>query len=135
MQFASIRELRERFVEIIASHITENREIRTAPKGEEFHFMKCRTFVLPTQHAASNLKEFGEMIKKISRHSLYYHIFEARLRLEKEHNDFSYWLESSIGESKLADSIARLDPYTQTLEGLRTTICALVQERLREQEG
>lgn len=135
MQFASIRELRERFVDSIVSHLKENRELRTAPKGEEFHFMKCRTFVLPTEHSARTLEEFGEKIQKISRHSLYYHIFEARLRLEKERNDFSYWLESSIGESKLADTIARLDPYTQTLEGLRTTIRALVTERLREKEG
>ncbi len=130
MQFSSIRQLRDRFIDIIEAYLKDNRELRTAPSGEEFHFMKCRTFVLPTHHAAETLEEFAAMIEKISRHSLYFHIFESRLRLEKETNDFSYWLETSLGENELAEKIARLDPYTQTLEGLRKTIHTLVTRRL-----
>jgi len=131
MQFASIRELRDTFIEVIESFIGENKELRTAPQGEEFHFMKCRTFVLPTHHAADSLAEFAGCLDRISRHSLYFHIFESRLRLEKEQNDFSYWLETSLGEKELADRIARLDPYTQTLEELRKKICSLVRDRMQ----
>lgn len=132
MQFKSIRQIREQFIELIESYLKENRELRTAPTGQEFHFMKCRTFVLPTPHSASNLEEFAETIKKVSRHSLYFHVFESRLRVENEWNDFSYWLESNLGEKQLADKIAGLDPYTHTLEGLRKKIYSLVQARIQE---
>jgi hypothetical protein len=131
MMYPSIRELRERFIEVIDEYLKANKELRTSPKDEEFHFMKCRTFVLPTKHSANDLAEFGEALNKISVDSLYFHIFESRLRLEKEANDFSYWLETSLGEKELADEIASLDPYTQALEGLRKTISLLVQKRLR----
>lgn len=134
MQYASIRELRETFISVIEAFLKENKELRTSPKGEEFHFMKCRTFVLPTKHSATNLEEFGKALEKISIDSLYYHIFESRLRLEKERNDFSYWMETSIGEKELADEIAGLDPYTQTLEGLRKRICFLVQKKVKKGE-
>lgn len=131
LEFASIRELRYRFIDIIESYLKENKELRNAPKEEEFHFMKCRTFLLPTHHQAHNLSEFADTLEQVSIHSLYFHIFESRLRLEKETNDFSYWLETSLGEKELADKIAKLDPYTQTLEGLRKTICTLVRNRIQ----
>jgi hypothetical protein len=63
--------------------------------------------------------------------SIYFHIFEARLRLEKEVNDFSNWIEHSLGNQKLALKIARLDPYTCTMEDLRKTLTALLEKNLR----
>ncbi len=135
MQFACIRDLRERFIEIIEDFLKEGKELRMAPQGEEFHFMKCRTYMLPTHHEAHNLEQFAEVLQQVSRHSLYFHIFEAKLRLEKEMNDFSCWLETSLGEKELADEIARLDPYTYTLEGLRKTIYSLIQKRIQQKAG
>lgn len=37
-----------------------------------------------------------------------------------------------MGETKLAKQVERLDPYTQTLEGLRSKILGLAQSRLEE---
>jgi hypothetical protein len=98
--------------------------IRESPTGEEFHFMATRTFVLKTPHVAENLSEFLEVLKQISISSLYFHIFDAKLRLEKGENDFSRWFRDS-GMPTLADGIARLDPYSYTLEGLRNEILEL----------
>jgi hypothetical protein len=92
--------------------------------------MRSRSFVFPTSISAGNLREFAEAIEKVDLFSLYHHIFESRLRLGRESNDFSFWLESELGETALARSIARLDPYTHTLEGLRTQILGLVRQRL-----
>ena len=83
---------------------------------------------MPTPYVAWNLREFVECLKKIGVHSLYFHIFEARLRLERVTNDFSFWIKTSVGEPELAVEISRLDPYTFTLEALRGEIITRVEK-------
>lgn len=131
IKFRKIRDLREKFIEILEARI-KDRNFRNidCPEGEEFHFMSCRTFILPTPYTASNLSEFLEIIQKISINSIYFHIFEARLRLERGENDFSNWFEG-IGKKELAKEISRLDPYCVTLEGLRRRIFELVKKYVK----
>ncbi len=74
-----------------------------------------------------SISEFIDILKKVSINSLYFHIFEAKMRLAKETNDFSAWFQSG-GYLELAQAIAKLDPYTMTLEGLRQKIIKLVQK-------
>jgi hypothetical protein len=92
--------------------------------------MSCRTFILPTPYTAHDLNEFLEVIQKISINSIYFHIFEARLRLERGENDFSNWFEG-MGKKELAKDISRLDPYTVTLEGLRRKIIESVKKHVK----
>ncbi len=129
VQFLSIRSLREKIALTLEEYLKQNPSARnkSAQKGEEFHFTKSVSFVLPTEHVVSDLKEFMEVFKKITMDSLYFHIFEARLRLEKKTNDFSNWIETSLGNKPLAQRIAQLDPYTHTLEDLRATIIRLIE--------
>jgi hypothetical protein len=128
VRFRSIHALGQKIIDVIESYIAQNDSHRSSPRGEEFHFKKSVGFVIPTAYEASNLDEFNTCIEKISVHSLYHHIFEARMRLEKENNDFSYWLAKELDEIELAKAIAKLDPYTQTLEGLRKRILELLKE-------
>ena len=132
VQFSAIRSLREKIVEVIDSYLKENPSaaLRFARKGEEFHFMKSRSFIIPTGHLAYDLNDFLEVLKKITIDSIYFHIFEARLRLKKKTNDFSLWIETSLGDRALAERISRLDPYTRTLEDLRNTLTRLIEERI-----
>lgn len=130
IQFHSIRELREKFITTIENHLAENPEEHKVFSGYEFHFMKARSFVLRTGYEAGSLEEFFDIVKKIDAHSLYFHIFEARIRLERSDNDFSFWLGMQLGEKDLARRIAQIDPYTITLEGLRKKIVRLIEERL-----
>jgi len=130
-EFSTIRSLREKIIETIEQHLAQNPELlRSAPPGGEFHFFKTITFILPTPYVASDLSEFLEAIKKISIHSIYFHMFEAKLRLEKGENDFSRWVEDMLGEKELARDIARLDPYTFTMEGLRAALFRLIAKRI-----
>jgi hypothetical protein len=131
-QFPTIMSLKDKIVDTIESYLDTHPELRPAPPGESFYFMRSITFILPTPYKASNLTEFWEALQKISLSSLYFHIFEARLRLERKTNDFSTWLEEVMGERQLAAQIASIDPYTYTLEGLRIRISNLVQKRLKE---
>jgi hypothetical protein len=128
VRFRSIVSLQMAFLGILRTALAErNGRNCDCQEGEEFHFMSCRTFILPTPYEAHSLREFREIIQKVSIDSIYYHVFEARLRLEKGDNDFSDWFED-LGEAKLAYEISRLDPYTFTLEGLREMIVQKVGE-------
>lgn len=119
ISFHRIRDLRSRYIEILESYsLGRNARNGDCPEGQELHFMSCRTFILPTPYEARSLKEFRDILEKVSINSIYFHIFDARLRLERGENDFSNWLED-MGETRLAAEISRLDPYTITFEGLR----------------
>jgi len=132
VKFRSIGGLRESFLAILKSFLEErNARNGDCQEGEEFHFMSCRTFILPTRFVARDLGEFKEIVQKVSINSIYFHMFEAKLRLEKGENDFSNWFEE-IGEKKLAMEISRLDPYTVTLEGLRKTIVQRVSRHVKD---
>jgi hypothetical protein len=126
VQFGSIAELRTAFTEVLSSHVKNAANVRECPPGGEFHFMASRTFVLTTNHVAQSLAEFRHILRDISVNSLYYHMFDARLRLEASENDFSRWFKV-LGKDRLAEETARLDPYSHTLEGLRKRILVLTE--------
>ncbi|HCJ66552.1 MAG TPA: hypothetical protein DHV62_04315 [Elusimicrobia bacterium] len=131
ISFRNMEELRKEFIKILDGYISKGKPAVYCPEGQEFHFMSCATFVLPKNYIAHNLKEFVEILNKVSINSLYFHIFEAKMRLEKEENDFTAWFKG-IGEEKLAEELSRLDPYTITLEGLRQRIIRTVRKYARD---
>jgi preprotein translocase subunit YajC len=131
-EFISLGALRERFIGIIEENISDaSCASRSAMDGEEFHFMKSVSVIMPTPYQAEDLREFVETLRKISLNSLYYHVFESRMRLGKGSNDFSIWLEENLGEAELSRDIARLDPYTYSLEGLRSALIQLIEKRIK----
>lgn len=134
LRFSTLRELRAALIKTIENFIERTGNLRAAPPGEEFHFMQSVSFVLPTGQRASDLRAFHGMLGKISLDSIAYHMFDARLRLERGDNDFSHWFEDVLGEPKLADAFRRVDPYTHTVEGLRRRLLGLVDQRLEELE-
>ena len=131
--FGSIRALRKKIIEIIEDFLKSNKDKpREAKPGEEFYFVKATSFVIPTPYGVDTLKDFVEVLRKVTIHSVYFHMFEAKLRLEKGTNDFSFWLETALAEKELADRIARLDPYTHTMDNLRQRIIEFAEARLEE---
>ena len=130
LEFPTMSALRDRITNVIEQHISSGQETRKAPEGKEFYFIKWVSIVLPTPLMARDLKEFGEALGKLSPGSLYFHIIESRLRLGKMSNDFSVWLADSLGEQELAEAVAKVDPYTYTLEGVRSQLIKLVAKRI-----
>ncbi len=127
MQFTRLADLRRRFLDLLDEYVMsgDHNPAQRCPDGEEFHFMSSHIFVLPAGRVASDVNEFREALKTVSIHSIYFHMFEAKLRLEKGDNDFSIWLREA-GRGREADLISRLDPYTFTLEGLRARLLRIV---------
>lgn len=132
IQFQSIRALREKIVETIEGYLQERptSKNRFASDSQAFYFIKSVSFVLPTRYTACDAKEFADILGKVTIDSIYYHIFESRLRLERGENDFSNWFKNSLGEEEVARKISRLDPYTRTLEDLRKTLIRIVEKRI-----
>jgi len=132
MRYSTIRDLREKIALTIEDYLRDSpfAKLKFAHSGEEFHFIKSVSFILPTNYIVYDLKEFIGVLRKITFDSIYFHIFEARLRLEKPTNDFSFWIENSLGNKELADKISAFDPYTCTLEDLRNRIIQIVERKL-----
>ncbi len=132
IQYSTIRDLREKIASTIEAYLQEVplAKLKFAHSEEEFHFIKSVSFILQTNYIAYDLREFADILKKITIDSIYFHIFEARLRLEKSANDFSHWIENSLGDKELADKISAFDPYTRTLEDLRNKIVQLIEGRI-----
>jgi hypothetical protein len=130
-EFTSVVALKERFIGIIEERLARNSDAREAMAGREFYFMKSVVFVLPTPYFAHNLREFVEILRKISIDSLYFHVFESRLNMQRGLNDFSIWMRDSLGEEELAEKIAQFDPFSYTLEGLRLALIQLIEKRIK----
>jgi len=130
LEFSSVGAIRQMLIRVIQDFLAQTSNEREAPLGNEFHFIKSIGVVLPTPYVAHNLREFVGILRRISTDSLYFHIFEARLRLHRGTNDFSLWFEDSLGEKELAEAVSRLDPYNYTLENLREMIIQLCEKRL-----
>ncbi|MDD2890648.1 MAG: DUF5752 family protein [bacterium] len=127
VSFNNIEDLRTTFIKILTNYMSAEKCNFNCPEGQEFDFMSCVTFVMPTPYVANNLKEFVKILDKITIRSLYFHVFEARIRLKKDENDFTAWFKA-IGEFELAKKLSTLDPYTITLEGLRKKIITAVSK-------
>ena len=121
IQYSSVRSLREKIISVLEGYLQQYpmAEKRFVNPGAEFHFIQAVSFVFPTHHIAHDLQELADILKQITIDSIYFHVFESRLRLEKGKNDLALWIEKAIGDKSLADKISRLDPYTFTLEDLR----------------
>jgi len=132
MEHPSIRSIREALIKVIEDSLKNRPRLKGifAPEGEEFDFLKSVSFVFPTGYKATSLEEFADCISRISLYSIYFHMFEARLRLERPTNDFSNWLAASLGEDSLAAKLAQIDPYTQTGEGIRASTLKILNKRI-----
>jgi small-conductance mechanosensitive channel len=130
-EFPSFGVIKERIVVIIEEHLARGANSREAMPGREFCFMKSVIVVISTPYVAHDLREFVEALRNISLGSLYFHVFESRLRLGRGLNDFTIWLQDSLEEAELGEEIARLDPYTYTLEGLRSAFIQLIEKRIQ----
>lgn len=137
VEFSTLRALRDQLVATIEQHLRTHplARLRFVPPEEALHFVKVVSVVFPTPYRAETLPEFAEGLKAVTVDSLYYHIFEARLRLERATNDFSAWFSQALGEQALARAVGALDPYTHTMDELRQAILRLVARRLAAPAG
>lgn len=130
-EFTMIDGIRGRMVEIVSRFLEEHPKSSRGSVNEPFYFCASESLILPTPFVADSLPAFLDGLKQVSIHSIHHHFIEARLRIHLMSNDFSQWLEEEAGLPLIADSIERIDIYTNTMEGVRQQIARLVEEALQ----
>ena len=120
-------ELRSVLLEVIDTYLETFPEPREVREGEEFFFNETITLVFPTGIRANNLAEFLIAIKHIDPSALYYHFYDARVRLRGT-DDFSLWVEGVLNKGELAREIRAIDPFMHSIESLRERIVLAVEE-------
>ena len=132
-EFSTIQSLRDTMTGVIEKFLKGAKTpLREVNGDQALYFIKSVSFIFPTPYGVNTLEEFLEAFKKITISSIFFHMFEAKLRLGKSTNDFSLWMETCLGEKELAQRIAKMDPYIYTLEGLRAKIIQWIERRLAE---
>ncbi|MGC8728791.1 MAG: DUF5752 family protein [Elusimicrobiales bacterium] len=129
VEFNKLWELKNKYIEVIKKNTIPYERKKKCNKNEEFVFMGCKTFIIPTGDTASNLPEFYEKLKIIESSSIYFHIFESRLRIDSQINDFQLWLNEN-SYSAVAEEIGKIDPYNMTVENLRRKILNITEKYL-----
>ena len=92
--------------------------------------MQSRITAVPTGLEGRTLTEFREILASVDASVIYYHTFEAILRLGRRNGDFAIWIEQQLELPELAEKIAHLDPYMTSLESIRDRIIRLCDEFL-----
>jgi len=124
LSFTSVRQLREAMLALMDARLAARPATAAAPDGEAFYFCRARSFIFPSGLTAREVPDLFRAIGQVSDASLYYHFFEARLRLGRTTNNFSDWLTRQ-GRPDLAAQIDGLDPYIRTLSELKEAIAAI----------
>jgi hypothetical protein len=128
--FDNLEALRTEIVNIIDEHLSQLQIIPRVVYGEPFHFMQSRIIEVPTGLEARTLAEFREILASVDASVVYYHNFEAMLRLGRRKGDFALWIEEQLGLPDLAQKISRVDFYMTSLESIRHRIIKLCDEGL-----
>jgi hypothetical protein len=126
--FSNIQELRQELLRVIDGYLEAFPEPREVFPGDDFFFNETISLTVPLGIQVRNLAEFLLAVKFIDPGSIYYHFFEAKLRLGEGVNDFSAWIETSLGKKDLANRINTIDPFMHSLEELREHITTLVEK-------
>ncbi|MGH9704954.1 MAG: DUF5752 family protein [Candidatus Acidiferrales bacterium] len=120
--FTYIGELRDSLVVAVDEYVRVNPSATVRPSFEPFYFCEAFDFAVPEDRKATNLVELEEGIRNISLQTLHHQFINSRLRLHLRTNDFSHWIENSLGLPELAAQINRIDIYVNTLEDIRNEI-------------
>jgi hypothetical protein len=129
--YASVQDLRRDLIGAIDDYLTLFPEPRDALQGDEFHFNETVTLVFPAGVRARNLAEFLMAMKYVEGSSLYYHFYDARVRLGNKADDFSQWLEEGMEKPEVARKVRSIDPFMHNLETIRERIVEAVEEEVK----
>ncbi len=124
-EFNDLESLRSAIGTVIEVHLSHLQIIPRVIYEEPFHFMQSRIIAVSTGLEGRTLTEFRERLASVDASVIYYHTFEAVLRLGRRKGDFAIWVEEQLDLPELAGKLARLDPYMTSLESVRHLIIKL----------
>lgn len=134
--FNSINDVRKELIRVIDDYLNNFPEPRNVLKDNEFYSNETISLIFSVKVKAKNLAEFLVALEHIDAGCIYYHFYESRVRLGGWVDDFSFWIEHSLGIKKLAEKIRTIDPFMHSIENIREHIIEYVEEYVRaDMEG
>jgi len=125
--YTSIAALRADLCRVLRDFIAAFPQFSRQEALDRFYFCESLEVTMPFSLNAATLDEFRNGVASISHASFHFHFVTSRLRLQLRTNDFSHWIEQSLGWPWLAARLNRLDFYNNTLDELREDILALLE--------
>jgi hypothetical protein len=132
--YTSIAALRADLCRAVREYVEQHPEYAHQQALERFYFCESVEVTVPFGLTAHTLEEFYAGVKRLSHAAFYFHFISSRLRPPWGTNDFSNWLANSLGLKTLAESINRIDIYTNTLDSARAKVLRLVERERRKHE-
>jgi len=117
---------------VVGDYCEAHRQFAGQSALERFYFCESVEVTVPLGRSARTLDEFRDGIQHLSHAGFYFHFISSRLRLQLKTNDFSHWLADSLGLRTLADSVNKIDIYTNTLDSTRTKLVRLIDRERRK---
>jgi hypothetical protein len=134
--YNSINDVRKEFIRVIDDYLDNFPEPRDVLKDNEFYCNETISMVFHVGVKVKNLAEFLVAMEHIDPGCIYYHFYESRVRLGEWVDDFSRWIEHSLGKKEPAEKIRMIDPFMHSIEKIREHIIEIVEEYVRaEMEG
>lgn len=128
LSYDNLGQVRLAMVDILEEYLWDLPFVPWARSGFEFHFCEASTVVIRSEIVAHNLRDFYQALTKVGLDAMYYHFFEARWRLEKPIDDFSYWIENNFNLPELVAAIRGIDLYFYNLREIRNTLLDLIRQ-------
>jgi hypothetical protein len=132
--YTSIAALRSDLCRVLRDFINAFPQFSRQEALDRFYFCESVEETMPFALTATNLDEFRHGVASVSHASFHFHFVTSRLRLQFRTNDFSNWLAGSLGLNSLAETINRIDIYTNTLDSARAKMLRLVDRERRKYE-
>lgn len=129
-EFLRLESLREELISIIDDHLSRTAIVPRVIFGVPFHFNQSHMLEVPTGLEVWTLQEFRQVLDGVDVSAIYFHMFEARRRLRREESDFLVWIGQNLGMPELAEALRTINPYSGSLERLRSALLAACDEFL-----
>ena len=130
--YSSIAALRGDLCRLVGDYCAAFPEFSNQTALERFYFCEGVEVTVPLGEQARTLDEFRHGIERLSHAGFYFHFISSRLRLHLRTNDFSQWLANGLGLTTLAETINKIDIYTNTLESTRAKMLRLIDRERRK---
>jgi len=119
--------LRHRMLDLVEAAFGEDDIARPVPRGQEFHFSTSVSVEFALGVEASTIGELREGLEQVPASSIFFHLYEGRLRNPAGADDLSTWLERA-GHEETAARLRDLDIYLLPLDACRRVALELLGE-------
>ncbi|MEK7270259.1 MAG: DUF5752 family protein [Planctomycetota bacterium] len=98
-----------------------------SPPDRAFDFCTMQFVVIRAAPPAATAPELAAALRRAGSMVVFYHTYDALVRLGRPTNDFAEWTRAALGREDLAAALGRLDPYVHSVDELRSRVIAILE--------